>query len=239
MKQSPKSSQVAAGSAKRPSRKKGEETRRRLLEAAESVFAALGYHDASIVKITELAGVAQGTFYLYFDSKHQIFEEVVADLNHRVRRAMSEASKDAPNRLEAERRGFAAFFHFTAEHPSLYRVMRQAEFVAPEAVRQHYERIIAGYRPPLERAMASGEIAETDPVVLAWTLSALGEAIGMRWILWGGADELPPEVFEEMMKIIGRILGNGKATAAAGDGVPQKRRRKAAATTSANGKAHR
>ena len=42
---------------------------RRLLEAAENVFAELGYHDASIVKITEAAGVGQGTFYLYFASK--------------------------------------------------------------------------------------------------------------------------------------------------------------------------
>ena len=31
----------------------------------------LGYHDASIVKITEAAGVAQGTFYLYFASKKE------------------------------------------------------------------------------------------------------------------------------------------------------------------------
>ena len=42
---------------------------RRLLDAAEQVFAELGYHDASIVKITEAAGVGQGTFYLYFASK--------------------------------------------------------------------------------------------------------------------------------------------------------------------------
>lgn len=197
-----------------PRRSKGAETRHRLLESAEKIFAALGYHEASIVKITEAAGVAQGTFYLYFQSKHQIFDEVVADLNHRVRQAMSEASSAAPTRLEAERRGFAAFFRFTAEHPSLYQVMRQAEFVSPHAVRQHYERIIAGYLPSLRRAMESGEIAECDPLVLAWTLSAVGEAVGMRWILWEQAKEVPPEVFEEMMVIIERMLGVGRPNGA-------------------------
>ena len=45
----------------RPLSKRGERTRRKLLEAAEAVFAELGYHDASIVKITEAAGVGQGT----------------------------------------------------------------------------------------------------------------------------------------------------------------------------------
>ena len=57
--------------------KRGARTRRRLLDAAEQVFAELGYHEASIVKITEAAGVAQGTFYLYFDSKQAIFDELV------------------------------------------------------------------------------------------------------------------------------------------------------------------
>ena len=68
---------------------RGAATRTRLLEAAETVFAELGYHDASIVKITEAAGVAQGTFYLYFAGKQEIFEELVRDLNRRVRHAMA------------------------------------------------------------------------------------------------------------------------------------------------------
>ena len=37
---------------------RGAATRQRLLDAAEDVFAELGYHEASIVKITEAAGVA-------------------------------------------------------------------------------------------------------------------------------------------------------------------------------------
>jgi AcrR family transcriptional regulator len=189
----------------RPGR--GESTRRRLLAAAESVFAELGYHEASIVRITEQAGVAQGTFYLYFGSKQQIFEEVVADLNHRVRQAMTSASDGAPSRMEAERRGFAAFFRFTAEHPALYRVIRQAEFVSPAAMRGHYERIIAGYVTRLEAGMADGEVAAMDPAVLAWALIAVGEMTGMRWILWDDARAMPPAVFDQVMTVVGRMLG--------------------------------
>jgi AcrR family transcriptional regulator len=191
---------------------KGARTRRRLIEAAELVFAAIGFHDASIVKITEAAGVAQGTFYLYFASKQQIFDEVVADLNHRVRQAMAAAAQGAPDRLEAERRGFAAFFRFTAEHPALYRVIRQAEFVSPGAMHQHYERIISGYVPELAKAMADGEVAPTDPTVLAWALIAVGEMIGMRFLLWEeSAEEMPCEVFDELMEIVARMLGTQRA----------------------------
>ena len=42
----------------RPLSKRGLDTRRRLLDAAEQVFGELGYHDASIVKVAEGAGVA-------------------------------------------------------------------------------------------------------------------------------------------------------------------------------------
>jgi AcrR family transcriptional regulator len=186
---------------------RGERTRRRLLEAAERVFAELGYHEASIVKITEAAGCGQGTFYLYFASKKAVFDEVVLDLNARVRHAMTEASADGRTRAERELLGFGAFFRFTAEHPALYRIVRQAEFVSPETLQLHYERLTEGYTHGLQAAMDAGEVAAGDPEVLAWSLMGIGELLGMRWILWNGAREMPEAVFDELARIIVRTLG--------------------------------
>jgi AcrR family transcriptional regulator len=193
----------------RPLSKRGERTRRKLLEAAEAVFAELGYHDASIVKLTEAAGVGQGTFYLYFASKKDVFDELVVDLNHRVRQAMTEAASHGATRAEMERLGFAAFFRFTAEHPALYRIIRQAEFVSPETLQLHYERLTSGYVTGLRQAMEAGEIAEGDPELLAWALMGIGELVGMRWILWAGRDELSPEMLDELGRIIARTIGSG------------------------------
>lgn len=190
-----------------PNESKGARTRRKLVAAAEDVFNTFSYYDASIVKITEAAGVAQGTFYLYFSSKKEIFDEVVADLNRQVRHAMTEAAKGATTRLEAERLGFAGFFRFTSEHPALYRVIRQAEFVSPGALRNHYEKVAEGYILPLREAMATGEVTPGDATILAWSLMAVGEAVGLRWIIWDEAKAVPTEVFEEMMAIIARMLG--------------------------------
>ncbi len=185
----------------------GERSRRRILAAAEKMFAELGFHAASIVKITEAAGVAQGTFYLYFGSKQAIFEEVLLDLNHRVRQAMAEGAHGATGRAEVERGGFEGFFRFTAEHPALYRVIRQAEFVAPALLERHYATIADGYVAGLRRAMTDGEIAPADPEVVAWALMAVGEMIGMRWVLWPHAAEIPPAVFEQTMNFVARALG--------------------------------
>lgn len=48
-----------------------------LLKAAGKVFHQRGYHAARVSEITREAGVAQGTFYLYFQSKEQAFVELM------------------------------------------------------------------------------------------------------------------------------------------------------------------
>ena len=201
---------VVTGADGRTLSRRGQETRLRVLEAAEKVFGELGYHDASIVKITEAAGVGQGTFYLYFGSKKDVFDELVRDLNGRVRAAMSEGAAKGRNRREIERLGFQAYFRFTAEHPALYRIIRQAEFVSPEMLHYHYERLSHGYVEGLVRAMDAGEIERGDPEVIAWALMGIGELLGMKWILWGDESEMPDAVFAEIARIIDSVLGVGE-----------------------------
>jgi len=190
----------------RPLSKRGLDTRRRLLDAAEAVFGELGYHDASVVRVAQDAGVAAGTFYLYFDSKKAIFDELVRDLNRRVRHAMKEASSQGGTRLEQELYGFEAYFEFTSSHPALYRIIRQAEFVSPEMLRYHYDRLSAGYIEALATASESGEIGRLEPEVAAYALMGLGEMIGMRWILWGDGTPLPAHVWNELERLIRCIL---------------------------------
>ena len=185
--------------------RRGEQTRARLLAAAEKVFGELGYVDASIVKVTEAAGVGQGTFYLYFSSKQEIFDELIRDLNRRVRHSMKEASSQGKTRLEAELLGFGAYFRFTAEHPALYRIIRQAEFVSPEMLHYHYDKLAAGYADGLRESMAKGEVGEIDPEVTAWALMAAGEMLGMRFILWGDGS-VPEHVEAELARIIRAVL---------------------------------
>jgi AcrR family transcriptional regulator len=190
----------------RPLSTRGLDTRRRLLDAAERVFGELGYHEASVVKVADAAGVATGTFYLYFDSKKAVFDELMVDLNRRVRHAMREGSSQGKTRLESEMLGFDAFFRFTADHPALYRIIRQAEFVSPEMLRFHYDKLSEGYIEALRDASQSGEIGKLDAEVAAYALMGLGEMIGMRWILWGDGKPIPARVWDELERLIRCVL---------------------------------
>ena len=197
--------EIVTGADGRTLSARGEKTRTRIIEAAERVFAEHGFHDASIVKITEAAGIGQGTFYLYFASKKDVFDELVRDLNRRVRHSMKDASSRGATRIEAELLGFGAYFRFTSEHPALYRIIRQAEFVSPEMLQYHYEKLAGGYTEALREAKERGETGDIDPEVSAWALMAAGELLGMRYILWGDG-EVPPHVEAELARIIRRVL---------------------------------
>ena len=184
---------------------RGQETRARLLAAAEKIFGEKSYFRVSIADITREAGTGNGTFYLYFPSKEAAFRELVQQRGHELRMATRLAASEASDRVEAERQGFAAFFRFIDEHRTLYRVVRQAEFVDEALFREYYTLFATGYEAALSSAMEGGEIERLDPQVLAYCLMGIGDFIGMRWVLWGN-DGIPDDVFGEVMEFIRRGL---------------------------------
>jgi AcrR family transcriptional regulator len=71
-----------------PQTDRGHARRAELLEAARRVFERQGFLDARVADVAEEAGVSQGTFYTYFDSKEAVFREVAADLRDRMIEAL-------------------------------------------------------------------------------------------------------------------------------------------------------
>ena len=58
---------------------KGERTRQNILEAAYRLFVEQGYHATSMRQIARGAGVALGGIYNHFESKEQIFDQVLIE----------------------------------------------------------------------------------------------------------------------------------------------------------------
>jgi AcrR family transcriptional regulator len=168
-----------------PATARGRRTRQRLLDAAETVFGRVGYEAASIADLTREAGVALGTFYVYFPDKKTLFVEVVDSLGARLRHQLASAVADQPSRLAVERAGLEAFFAFARQHKLLYRVVRQAEFVDQGCYRRYYKKVGEPYARGLADAMKSGELRRVDPEALAYCLMGLTDFLGMRYVLWG------------------------------------------------------
>ncbi|MDP3276286.1 MAG: TetR/AcrR family transcriptional regulator [Deltaproteobacteria bacterium] len=86
------------------------ERRGDLLRAASTVFTTRGYHDAKVEDIAAQAGVAKGTFYLYFKDKRSVFVELVDSLFERISKAILrvDVAQDVPEQVKHNVRAIVA-----------------------------------------------------------------------------------------------------------------------------------
>jgi AcrR family transcriptional regulator len=102
--------------------------RQQLLEVAEALFLDAGYGKTSVSRIVKTAGVAQGTFYLYFASKEAILLELRRGVLRRLRRSFKQAARSSAGAADARlAAGFVAVAAEVVRNIPLLRQFRSAE----------------------------------------------------------------------------------------------------------------
>jgi AcrR family transcriptional regulator len=107
---------------------RGKRTRSVLVQAARDVFEEVGFREARVAQITLRAGAAYGSFYTYFESKEDIFREVLKQVTGEMfeASAVSGTPTSSPwSRLEAANRRYLQAYARNA------RIMGVIEEVAP------------------------------------------------------------------------------------------------------------
>jgi len=189
-----------------PSTPRGEATRQRVLEAAERVFGDRGYHGTSVTEITKAAGVAQGTFYLYFRGKKEIYLDLVDEVGRRLRTATLEASAGAKSYAEAQRLGFKAFFDFTRNNKHIYRIIQECDRVDPLTYRRFYKSLAETYAHSLQEAARRREISPVDSEVVAFCYLGVGHFVAMRYLLWDG--DMPESAEDAAIRFVQGGVGS-------------------------------
>jgi len=165
-----------------------EERKDQLLECALRLFAEQGYHSTSIAQLIRQAGVARGTFYLYFKNKRDIFQQLLNTnftyiyrilpgleltigmnekqlqnaLLHSLRRLLSHKnSVDFINLVMQEAIGVDKGFADQVEH--FYKTMTD---------------IFCGY---VARAQALGKAGKTDPYLVARFIVGMLKEVIYQW----------------------------------------------------------
>lgn len=173
-----------------PRTERGRRTQRAILDAAAAEFGEKGFHESSIVSITIRAGVALGSFYTYFESKEALFKALVHDMSARVRDHVAPVLAERPRPgVEAEGAALEAFLVFAREHKEIYRIIDEAEFVAPDDWRAHYLSTARRIEERLTAAHARGELAVQPSEVHAWAIMGMNVFLGLRFgVMDGDAD---------------------------------------------------
>lgn len=151
--------------------------RAEILDAARKVFAARGYHEMTVDEIAQAAGIAKGTIYLYFRSKHEIYwaliEKVVAMLHEQVREELSQ-----PGAIEDRLRRFVAtkMAYFERHHDLLRLYYNEVNSTArrPARSQEQFDRLyleqVHLLQSALDEALSRGVLREMRSDLAALTI---------------------------------------------------------------------
>jgi TetR/AcrR family fatty acid metabolism transcriptional regulator len=142
-----------------------------ILKAAAAVFAAKGFHPATVEEIAAQAAVGKGTVYEYFSSKEELFRELLrAGMESYVAEVREHPGAAGPAR-ETLAEIARAHFRFVSEHGALARLLFEGHGgPAPwiwEWLGRMRERKLASLTGIIARGVARGEFRPVDPYVAA------------------------------------------------------------------------
>jgi AcrR family transcriptional regulator len=184
-------------------------TKQKIFDAATKMVGKYGYAEASVARITEEAGVAQGTFYNHFENRQELLDQLLPKIGMdmvRFIRARTGTAQTA--REEIER--FTAFFDFIREVPEFLRILNEAEFFAPIGYQKHFDNISTAYVRILKRARLAGMISdfsdEEFEAIVQMLMGARGY-LSRRYSYSGGTvAAVPDHVISAYQKLVTRGL---------------------------------
>ena len=151
---------------------KNERTRQSILESALKVVGRVGYSRASIAKIAEGAGISAGTFYLHFESKNDLYDQLLPWCQIDLKEFVDDYLDGYRCYMDFEERSVRAFFNYLLVNPSFYRVLLEAEVFAPKAWNTYVRTREKDYMNVLETAWKANEFPDYE-------LSELDEVCGL------------------------------------------------------------
>lgn len=183
--------------------------RAELLRAAREVLAAKGLDAARVSEIVARAGVAQGTFYLYFPSKHSLVVALTEQVMEQVLVAVEEAVAGATTLREAIPRGVAAAFRATEGYRDIIGTLHASSGSVEirAACEQLYGPYYAYVADMIRRGQATGEVdAAVSPELTGRLIVGLIEHAADACYVFH--TETPTEAYiAEVARFIHRALG--------------------------------
>jgi AcrR family transcriptional regulator len=167
--------------------------RARLTQAALAIFAARGYHDASVDDIVARARMSKSAFYEQFDSKERCFREVLGQEGGELIHAVIAAAAGGSDHRDRMRRGIRAFVVTCYKRSAVARLMMvESVGLSPsvEVVRhQLQERFAHMVAEEVRLALLDDEFyADQDPQVFGRAVvGAVNDAVGY-FLTHPGAD---------------------------------------------------
>ena len=163
-----------------PKTKLGLAKMNKLLDAAEELFTTQGFHGTSISDICKKAETAVGTFYIYFETKTDVYRYLMWKYQIKIKSLLAESIKGCKTRYEMEREGLKCFVKFALKTPNVYNIIWGSLSIDQKLFNDYYMSFADSYTKALSKS--ENEISAKDLTSVAYILMGISNFIGLRAI---------------------------------------------------------
>lgn len=175
-----------------------------LLDSAEKLFSQSSFFEVSVSDICKEAHTAVGTFYIYFDSKTDVYRYLVEYYKQQIKQVLSQSIAGCTTRAEMERVGIKCFVRYAVENPHVYNIVWGSLAVERQMFQDYYVSFAESYARALTRA--ADELKVKDVTTMAYMLMGITNFLGLRAIFENMTEA---QIDEALDKAIMPILEKG------------------------------
>lgn len=158
----------------------------KLLRASEELFATHGFYGTSISDICKHAGTAVGTFYIYFETKTDVYKYLMESYKKEIKDRLAESIKNCDSRYTREREGIKCFIKYAVSAPNIYNIIWGSLSIDKQMFVDYYVSFAKSYSRGLE---SDGELSLTDSESIAYILMGISNFLGLKAMFNGMTDE--------------------------------------------------
>ncbi len=157
---------------------------RLLLESAEKLFSKSSFFEVSVLDICREAHTAVGTFYIYFESKTDVYRYLVERYKRQIKQALSQSIAGCTTRAEMEREGIKCFVKYAVENPNVYNIIWGSLAVEKQMFEDYYVSFAESYARALTRSSQElkGQLQPEDITTMAYMLMGITNFLGLQAI---------------------------------------------------------
>jgi|SRR5690554_573392 len=182
--------------------------RKKLIEKGKTLFSKYGLKKTNISDLTKAVGIAQGSFYKFYNSKEELFFEILEREEAIRDQLLHEAISSAETTREILYKLLKKSFTFIDTNP-FYRSLYESKAydllirkLSPETLNRHAQNDTAYFTPYIKELQDKQEIIKTNPEVIVGLFRALV-------LISFHKDEIGEEIYPQVIEVLSAVVAKG------------------------------
>ncbi len=189
-------------------KKEKEIIRNILIQKGWELFSTKGLKNTSITELTNAARIAQGSFYNFFNSKEELFFEILELEESNSEQFLIDNIKSSHSSKEAIKKILKGSFQLFEANPLIRRLYESHDYdlmvrkLPPEKLENHQKEDTVRILNLIKNMQQENELINAQPEVIAGIFRAV-------MVLYFHQDEIGVEIYPKVVDLLGDIVADG------------------------------